>query len=125
MRTNPSNSAGRPYEEMQRFPGDYEAQIGQRTIAVHALEHLGEIDRGVTMMRKGLRRRARMVQQGQDPPELAQLSGKIVATYGGDTLLRVDQARTREADKKLMRKVGLEMTKRYVQSPPNLPSPTM
>ena len=115
-----SNRAGRPYEEMQRFPGDYEAHTSQRNIAVHALEHLGELDRGVTMMRKGLRRRARMVQQGQDPPELAQLSGKTLPTFGGDTLLRVDQARTREEDKKLMRKVGLEMAKRYALNPPNV-----
>ena len=47
------NMGGRDYERMQRFPGDYEAQMGQRSIAVHALEHLAVSDRGVTMMRKG------------------------------------------------------------------------
>ena len=59
-----ANSGGRPYEQMQRFPGDYEAQISQRAIAVHALEHLGVSDRGVTMLRKGVRRGIRAVQQG-------------------------------------------------------------
>ena len=119
-----SNMGGRTYEEMQRFPGDYEAQIGQRSIAVHALEHLGVEDRGVTMMRKGLRKRVHLVQQGQDSPEMEHLSGKIATTYGGDTLLRVDRAATPQEDQILIRKAGLEMARRYVQTPPNLPTQT-
>ena len=117
--SNAANMGGRTYEQMQRFPGDFEAQKSQRTIAVHGLEHLGESDRGVNMMRKGLRRRVRMVQQGQDPPELAALSETIVNTHAGDSLLRVAQASTVEEDVKLMRRVGLEMGRRYVKNPPN------
>ena len=117
------NMGGRGYERMQRFPGDYEAQVGQRTIAVHGLEHLGVSDKGVTMMRKGLRERMRMVEQGQDPPELKPLSEKMVATYGGDSLLRVVEATTTKEDKELMQKKAMELAKRYVQSPPNLPGP--
>ena len=75
------------------------------------------------MMRKGLRRGIRAVQQGQDPPEMKPLSEQIVATYGGDTLLKVDRAATPEEDKGLIRRKGLELAKRYVQSPPNLPGP--
>ena len=116
-----SNRGGRPYERMQRFPGDYEAQMGQRSIAVHGLEHLGVEDRGVTMMRKGLRKRVRLVQQGQDPPEMKPLSDQIVPTYGGDTLLKVDRAATPEDDKELTLRMGMGMANRYVQSPPNLP----
>ena len=115
-----ANRGGREYDEMQRMPGDYEAMIGQRAISIHAQEHLGVEDRGVTMMRKGLRRRVRMVKQGQDPQELAAMSGRTVNTYGGDTLLRVDQAATPDEDKKLLRKVGVDMAKRYVQEPPNV-----
>ncbi len=114
------NRGGRDYEEMQQMPGDYEAMIGQRPVAVHAMEHLGAEDRGVTMMRNGLRRRVRMVQQGQEPPELAATSGRTVNTYGGDTLLRVGQGATPEEDKKLLRQVGVDMAKRYVQNPPNV-----
>ena len=117
------NRGGRDYEQMQRFPGDYEAQVGQRAIAVHALEHLGVEDRGVTMMRKGLRQRVRTVQQGQDPPELKHLSGKTVTTYGGDTLLKVVQAATPEEDRDLVRRTGLELAERYIQCPPNLAGP--
>ena len=117
------NRGGRDYEQMQRFPGDYEAQVGQRAIVVHALEHLGVEDRGVTMMRKGLRQRVRTVQQGQDPPELKHLSGKTVTTYGGDTLLKVVQAATPEEDRDLVRRTGLELAERYIQCPPNLAGP--
>jgi phenylpropionate dioxygenase-like ring-hydroxylating dioxygenase large terminal subunit len=117
------NRGGRTYERMQRTPGDYEAQIGQRTIAVHGMEHLGVSDKGVTMMRKGLRQKMRMVQQGQDPPELKPLSEKMVPTYGGDSLLRVDRATTPEEDKELIGEKALEMAQRYVQTPPNLPNP--
>ena len=113
-----ANRGGRDYEQMQRMPGDYEA-MSQRTIAVHGLEHLGAEDRGVTLMRKGLRGRVRMVRQGQDPPELAVMSEKTVNTYGGDTLLREEQAATPEEDKKLLRRVGIEMAQRYVENPPH------
>ncbi|MEE8303535.1 MAG: aromatic ring-hydroxylating dioxygenase subunit alpha, partial [Candidatus Tectomicrobia bacterium] len=33
------------YEDRQRQPGDYDAQVGQRPIAIHGLEHLGATDR--------------------------------------------------------------------------------
>lgn len=117
-----ANMGGRDYEQMQRFPGDSEANIGQRTVARHSLEHLAVSDRGVTMMRKGLRRGIRAVQQGEDPPELKHFSGRTITTYGGDSLLRVDRAATPEEDKELIGGMALDMAKRYVQSPPNLPS---
>ena len=75
-------------------------------------------------MRKGLRKRVHLVQQGQDSPEMEHLSGKIATTYGGDTLLRVDRAATPQEDQILIRKAGLEMARRYVQTPPNLPTQT-
>lgn len=58
----------RPYEETQRTPDDKEAQVSQRPIAVHALEHLATSDRGVIMFRRLLRNCVRMVEQGEDPP---------------------------------------------------------
>ena len=74
------------------------------------------------MMRKGIRRGIRAVQQGQDPPELKSLSEQIVPTYGGDTLLKVERAATPEQDEELTRRTGMELAERYVQSPPNLPN---
>ena len=116
----PSDSNPKTYDEMQRGPGDYEAQIGQRSIAVHDLEHLGTTDRGITLMRKGLRQRVRMLQQGEEPPEMELFSKDIIPTVGGDTLLRVPEAPTPAEDKKLRQKVTRDMAKRYLQNSPNL-----
>ena len=113
-----ANAGGRTLEQQQRFPGDYEAQIGQRLIARHGLEHLGVSDRGVTMMRKGIRRGSRAVQQGEDPREGQKPSG-IVPTYGGDTMLNVPPATTEEEDIKLLRKLGRDLAHKYLKNPPN------
>ncbi|CAN5612666.1 aromatic ring-hydroxylating dioxygenase subunit alpha [soil metagenome] len=43
------------YEQKQRWPGDWEAQTGQRSIAVHKLERLGTTDTGVVKLRAALR----------------------------------------------------------------------
>jgi hypothetical protein len=55
------------YEAGQRQPGDYEAQVSQRPIATHGLEHIGATDRGVMMFRNQTRRGIRAVQAGHDP----------------------------------------------------------
>ena len=79
-----------PYEERQRWPGDYDAQVSQRTIAVHALEHLAQTDRGITMLRGLAQRGIRAVQAGQEPPQgLAPREGAIIPTYATDTLVTV------------------------------------
>ena len=38
----PGQTRADTYEESQRQPGDFEAQVSQRPIAVHGLEHLGD-----------------------------------------------------------------------------------
>lgn len=45
----PGQIAAASYEAGRRQPGDYEAQVSQRPIAIHGLAHLGATDRGVTM----------------------------------------------------------------------------
>src|SRR6202165_3255548 len=57
---------GASYEASQRRPGDYEAQVGQRPVAIHGLEHLGATDRGVIMFRQQIRRGMRAVQAGHE-----------------------------------------------------------
>tara|TARA_Y100001960_G_scaffold288536_1_gene327669 strand:- start:264 stop:1679 length:1416 start_codon:yes stop_codon:yes gene_type:complete len=54
----------RTYDEGQRAPGDYEAMIGQRAIAIHANENPASGDAGVYMCRKLLRELVR----GETPP---------------------------------------------------------
>ena len=81
------------YEESQRRPGDFEAQVSQRPVAVHGLEHLGTTDRGVTMFRKQIRRGIRAVKAGRI---LSACSG-ITAGYP-DLLQRHSRARATGKD---------------------------
>jgi phenylpropionate dioxygenase-like ring-hydroxylating dioxygenase large terminal subunit len=78
----------RPYEARQRVPEDYDAQVSQRPIAVHALEHLGTSDRGVIMYRRLLLQEMRHVANGQAPRPLGK-AGETVPTYTHDTVLRI------------------------------------
>ncbi len=68
-------------EEHQRMPGDQEATVSQRPIAVHALEHLATSDRGVIMTRRMLRRAIEAVRAGADP---ARLALDLVTTTAGN-----------------------------------------
>jgi phenylpropionate dioxygenase-like ring-hydroxylating dioxygenase large terminal subunit len=99
----------RPYEDRQRQPGDYDAQTGQRPIAVHALEHLGATDRGVIQLRKMLREGIRAVQEGEAPCGLARAGGQPIRTYSNDTILAIPPAPTPESDKELLRRTGREI----------------
>jgi hypothetical protein len=53
--------------EHQRFPGDYEAQVGQGPIARHSEEHLVSSDRGVSLVRRILRQQLDALGAGHDP----------------------------------------------------------
>jgi phenylpropionate dioxygenase-like ring-hydroxylating dioxygenase large terminal subunit len=112
-------SADRPYEERQRVPGDYDAQTSQRPIAIHALEHLGATDRGVTMFRNLVRQGIRAVQRGEDPPGLVRTPGPPIRTYSQDTILRIPPAPTPAADEALLRQEGRKVAAdHYLQHPP-------
>jgi len=96
-------SDDRPYEERQRYPADFDAQSSQRTIAVHALEHLGSADRGVVMLRRIVRDGVRAVANGGNPHGTHWPDGKIVRTFTQDLVLSVAPAPTPEADRRLLR----------------------
>ncbi len=121
-RLNPTRfgqEGGRPYEEQQRRPGDYEAQTSQRPIAVHALEHLGATDRGVIMLRRLVREGIRAVQRGEDPPGLVRGPHAPIPTYSQDTVLRIPPAPTPEADRALLRAEGRKVAAGYyLRHPP-------
>ena len=96
----------RPFEERQRRPGDYDAQTSQRSIAVHALEHLATSDRGVVMLRRMLRNGIRAVQRGEDPFGILREPVARIPTYAQNTILRIPPAPTPQADRELLRKVA-------------------
>ena len=79
----------RSYEAGQREPGDYEAQISQGPIAIHALEHRGLTDKGVAMLRNNLRKAIRNLQQGIEPVQPARNSAGQIATMAGDVIVEV------------------------------------
>jgi phenylpropionate dioxygenase-like ring-hydroxylating dioxygenase large terminal subunit len=114
----PGQIAAASYEAGQRRPGDYEAQVSQRPIAIHALEHLAATDRGVSMFRRQTRRGIEAVCAGSDPVGLGRDAGAVIATYCNDTVVPVAPAPTEAQDKELMRRTGRELAEGYVRHPP-------
>ena len=86
----------RPYAERQRQPGDYEVQVSQRPIAVHALENLASSDRGVAALRRLIRRSIRAVGStpvGSTPVESATQSEEgTIGTFCQDTVWPAGEA---------------------------------
>lgn len=94
----------RPYAERQRIPGDYEAIVSQRPVAVHALENLNHGDRGIALLRNLLRANIRAVRDGKPYVSLPRTGGAVIPTYTQDTVLTVP-ARNGD-DRALMRDIG-------------------
>jgi hypothetical protein len=97
-------TADRPYDERQRIPGDFDAQVSQRPIAVHAREHLVASDGGVSLVRKLLRKGVRELAAGNDPVALDVFADGVVSTLGGDTVV-VAPPQPGMDDKRLMQEV--------------------
>ncbi len=100
--------ASRPYEERQRVPGDYDAQVSiHGGTARHALEHLGSTDRGIVMMRHMIRRGIRAVKSGREFDHPTLKGGGAIPTYSHDRVVAgIPAAATNEADKRLLRQVA-------------------
>jgi nitrite reductase/ring-hydroxylating ferredoxin subunit len=98
----------RPYEERQRVPGDYDAQVSiHGGTARHRLEHLASTDRGVLMLRNMIRRGVRAVQNGTDPVQPLGRGGQVIPTYSQDrVVLGIPQAPTPAEDSRLLREIG-------------------
>ena len=98
----------------QLHPGDYEAQVGQRPISIHDLEHLGTTDRGVMMFRRQLKRGIDAVRAGHDPQGVVRDQGGVVTTYTNDLVVRVPPAASAEEDRALLRAVAEEHANRHL-----------
>ena len=108
-------TAHRSYEQRQREPGDFDAQISQRPIAVHAMEHLTACDRGVTMLRRLLRREIRAVTNGDAPYVSPAVTAGVTSSYCHDSVIPVPVLPDPAADQDLVRRVGREITAIVVQ----------
>ena len=88
----PDGEVVRDYEETQRTPDDWEAQVSQRPIARHALEHLVTSDRGVVMFRRLLSEAIDAVERGQDPPgTIRDPADRIVVVPSGNEVIAVGE----------------------------------
>ena len=96
----------RPYGERQRLPGDYDAQVSIGPISIHAREHLGATDRGVSMFRKLLRKDIRDLKAGIDPMRPAQKQAGPIRTFAHDTVMRVPPAADPQTDLERLREIG-------------------
>ena len=113
--TLPQQTAAPTCEEGQRRPGDYEAQVSQRPIAIHGLEHLGVTDRGITMFRNLVRQGIRMVRDGGEPKGICHINDGPIPTYCNDTVGRTPPAENPEADSRLMRETGRRLAESYLR----------
>ena len=94
----------RSYHERQRVPGDFEAIVSQRPIAVHRIEHLTGADIGVAMLRRLVRRGIRAVKAGKPYTSPPHGSNRLIPTYTSDSVLRIPQGNGEERE--LMRELG-------------------
>jgi len=101
----------RSYDERQRVPGDFDAQTSQRAIAVHALEHLTQCDKGVVMLRRLLAREIAKVEKGEAPnlSPVRDRHGRVVS-YCHDTVLRMPPVPGKNDDA-LLDEIGRRVTK--------------
>jgi len=75
-------------EEHHRMPGDKEAIVSQRPIAIHALEHLATTDRGVILTRRMVARAIDAVSGGHDPAGVRRDPGaSLITTVAGNAVL--------------------------------------
>jgi hypothetical protein len=116
----PGQLAADSYEAGQRNPGDFEAQVSQRPIAIHGLEHIGATDRGVMMFRNQTRRGIRAVQAGHNPAGLCRDAGVVIPTYCNDTVVRMPPDADPAMDRQVMRQTGRRLADGYLNDPPLL-----
>lgn len=113
----------RSYVERQRQPGDYEAQVSQRPIAIHALEHLATSDTGVARLRRLLRNRIRDTAAGQPASRPLVNQDGLVATYCQDTVWAdTQEPATTQGETERLRELGRQVATAVLESS-ELPHP--
>ena len=85
----PGQTGDRAYHERQRDPGDWDAQVSQRPIAVHAMEHLGASDRGVALHRRLVRKAIAGGIHPAGAAERVRNADGLVPTHAHDTILHL------------------------------------
>ena len=100
----------RAYEERQRVPGDWDAQVTIGPAGRHSRERLGWADQGIVMLRRRLRQAILDVEAGQDPTPDAYRGNTAIRTHSRDWVLESPPTGSSDQD----RKVSNEITERFV-----------
>jgi hypothetical protein len=108
----------RSYEEGQRMPGDYEAQVSQGEITIHDDEHLGQTDIGVARYRRLLRNAIRALAEGVEPKMPDVNDDGHIPSMAGDVIVRA--AEHPHDDIALQRNFGKQVGK-IIESTLSLP----
>ena len=109
---------GRPYREAQWIPGDYEVQVSQGAVNVHALEHLGTIDQGVVKFRRYLRENMARVARGEDPHGVYYSQADVPSTSCNDHVVDVAEIGGDPEDGAALLRFAATLPERYRQKPP-------
>ena len=108
------------FEEIQRSPDDYQMQgtlWGGATLPLHKKEHLGTSDIGVALMRRTFRN----ILDGSVPeawptPASEEPEGpKTRNIYSFDAMVRVREQADWDADRKMMGRLGKELTEAVIE----------
>ncbi len=77
-------------EEHQRYPGDFETQVGQGPLTRHSTEQLSSSDRGVSMVRRQFKEQVRIVAEGGDPVGVSFDDAKVDSVIAGNYIVDDD-----------------------------------
>lgn len=92
----------RTYLEGQLAPGDWEAIVSQRPIAIHRAENPGYSDAGVYLLRKLLREMVAGKTQPYPLYEKLQAEGKTLPIYAQDSVLHIPEKAKKEDREQIM-----------------------
>lgn len=108
----------RSYHDRQFLPGDHEAQVGQGPVNVHALEHLGSFDRGITLFRRYVRQGIQAVAGGKDPKGFYRTDEQVAPTFANDRVLPIVQIEGDPDDPGTLVAVAERVGQDYLRRPP-------
>jgi nitrite reductase/ring-hydroxylating ferredoxin subunit len=109
----PGQTGGRPYEETQRDPGDWDVLVSLGPIPDHGGEHRGTTEEGVMILRRQLRRGIR--QDAEPTCHLPQNNWDARVTFTFDAIMRIPPRESGDND--LLSEVGSRATDIVLQAP--------
>ena len=111
----PGQVAAPTHEEGQRNPGDFEAQVAQGPVTIHANETRGVTDEGVIMARRQIRKGIRAVKQGKPLDWPSRAGADPLPTYNIELVSRVPRKPGTD-DEATVRRFGRRVAEIVIES---------